>query len=211
MTASFDEMISHQYRSMNTRSGVGKTCLVLRWTNDQFMSTFITTIGIDYKTKALNYKGQKIGMAVWDTAGQERFRSITSSYIRGAHGIILVYDVTDENSFNNIHVWLTTIMNNTDEDMIKVLIANKCDMERDRKVTREQGEMIAKEFNMTFLEASAKSGKNVHKAFETMGHLVVDSLEAGENSNSSKTSNASAGKVNIGSKVDAPGSKSGCC
>ena len=90
--------------------GVGKTCLVLRYTSDQFSSSFITTIGIDYKTKKLVYKNQNIAMQVWDTAGQERFRSITGSYIRGAHGIVLVYDVTDLKSFDNIHVWLTTIV-----------------------------------------------------------------------------------------------------
>merc|ERR1712072_230852 len=87
-------------------SGVGKTCLLLRYANDTFSPTFITTIGIDFKIKTIELDGKVIKLQIWDTAGQERFRTITSSYYRGAHGIIVVYDVTDQESFNNVKTWL---------------------------------------------------------------------------------------------------------
>ena len=109
-TSSMSLIINKYVLTFSTVAGVGKTCLVLRYTKDQFSSSFITTIGIDYKTKKLVYKNQNIAMQVWDTAGQERFRSITGSYIRGAHGIVLVYDITDAKSFDSIHGWLTTIV-----------------------------------------------------------------------------------------------------
>jgi len=101
-------------------SGVGKTCLLLRYANDSFSPTFITTIGIDFKIKTIELGGKVVKLQIWDTAGQERFRTITTSYFRGAQGILLVYDVTDRGSFENIKNWVGQIQQHADFNVNKV-------------------------------------------------------------------------------------------
>lgn len=108
--------------------GVGKSCLLLRFCDDSFTPSFITTIGIDYKIRNVEMDGKRIKMQIWDTAGQERFRTITSAYYRGAMGIMLVYDVTDERSFNNIRNWIKNVEQNASEGVNMILIGNKTDM-----------------------------------------------------------------------------------
>lgn len=181
---------------------------MLRYTSDQYSSTFITTIGIDYKKQTLAYKGQKIGMQIWDTAGQERFRSITGSYIRGAQGIMLVYDVTDENTFNNVHVWLHTIKQQESNEMVKLLVGNKCDLESARVVSVESGREIAKKFGMSFMEASAKEGTNVRTAYETIAHKIVDSIVENESKRAKESGNS---KVDLSKGAAGGGTKKGGC
>lgn len=145
-------------------SGVGKTCLLLRFTDDSFTANHLTTIGIDFKIKIINFEEKQIKLQIWDTAGQERFRTITKTYYKGAHGIILTYDVTDENSFKNIRNWVKQIEQNAQTNVCKVLVGNKCDRE-DRKITYEEGAKLASEFKMQFFETSAKSNHNVNETF----------------------------------------------
>mmetsp|Transcript_21904 Transcript_21904/g.59977 ORF Transcript_21904/g.59977 Transcript_21904/m.59977 type:complete len:144 (+) Transcript_21904:54-485(+) len=114
-------------------SGVGKSCLLLRFSDDAFTTSFITTIGIDFKIRTIDMEGQKLKLQIWDTAGQERFKTITTAYYRGAMGILLVYDVTDEQSFNNIRNWMRQIQQHASDNVNKILIGNKCDM-LDKKV-----------------------------------------------------------------------------
>eukprot|EP01099_Mayorella_cantabrigiensis_P000865 TRINITY_DN1367_c0_g1_i3.p1 TRINITY_DN1367_c0_g1~~TRINITY_DN1367_c0_g1_i3.p1 ORF type:complete len:210 (-),score=45.88 TRINITY_DN1367_c0_g1_i3:386-958(-) len=114
-------------------SGVGKSCLLLRFSDDSFTPSFITTIGIDFKIRTIELDGKRIKLQIWDTAGQERFRTITTAYYRGAMGILLVYDVTDEKSFQNIRNWIRNIEQHATESVNKMLIGNKCDM-IDKKV-----------------------------------------------------------------------------
>merc|ERR1711934_836535 len=109
-------------------SGVGKSCLLCRYSDDVFNSNFITTIGIDFKIRTIELDGAKIKLQIWDTAGQERFRTITQAYYRGAMGILLVYDVTDDKSFNNIRTWMRNIEQHANTEVVKVLLGNKCDM-----------------------------------------------------------------------------------
>jgi len=109
-------------------AGVGKTCLLLRYANDTFSPTFITTIGIDFKIKTIDISGKKVKLQIWDTAGQERFRTITQSYFRGAQGILLVFDVMDRTSFNNVRTWMESIDQHADKSVNRILIGNKCDM-----------------------------------------------------------------------------------
>jgi len=142
-------------------SGVGKTCLLLRYANDSFSPTFITTIGIDFKIKNIELDGKRIKLQIWDTAGQERFRTITTSYFRGAQGILLVYDVTDRGSFNSITNWVGQIGQHADVAVNKILIGNKCDMEDQRVVSFEEGKQLASEFGIQFFETSAKNDMNV--------------------------------------------------
>nr|pir hypothetical protein T23H2.6 - Caenorhabditis elegans [Caenorhabditis elegans] len=123
-------------------SGVGKTCILYRFSDDAFNTTFISTIGIDFKIKTIELKGKKIKLQIWDTAGQERFHTITTSYYRGAMGIMLVYDITNAKSFDNIAKWLRNIDEHASEDVVKMILGNKCDMSDRRVVSRERGEKI---------------------------------------------------------------------
>merc|ERR1712146_202829 len=155
-------------------SGVGKTCLLLRYASDSFSPTFITTIGIDFKIKNILLDGKRIKLQIWDTAGQERFRTITTSYFRGAQGILLVYDCTDSQTFQSIRNWVAQIGMHADVNVNKILVANKCDMPK--AVTTEEGQALADEYGIKFFESSAKQDINVEKAFITIATEVKDRL-----------------------------------
>ncbi|XP_071498716.1 ras-related protein Rab-10-like isoform X2 [Diadema setosum] len=154
-------------------SGVGKTCLLFRFSDDTFSTTFISTIGIDFKIKTVELNGKKIKLQIWDTAGQERFHTITTSYYRGAMGIMLVYDITQEKTFDNIAKWLRNIQEHANEDVEKMLLGNKCDMEDKRMINKDRGESIAKENGIKFLETSAKANINVEQAFMTLAADIL--------------------------------------
>ena len=125
-------------------SSVGKTCVLLRFSDDQFPTSHMPTIGIDFRIKTINISNKTVKLQVWDTAGQERFRTITQTYYKGAMGIILVYDCTEESTFNNIQNWLQQIDQHAVPNVKKVLIANKTDMpEADKKVNPERGQALA--------------------------------------------------------------------
>jgi len=145
-------------------SGVGKSCLLLRFADDTYTESYISTIGVDFKIRTVELDGKTIKLQIWDTAGQERFRTITSSYYRGAHGIIVVYDVTDAESFNNVKQWLHEIDRYANENVNKLLVGNKSDLQNKRAVTFEQGKELADSLNIEFLETSAKNSTNVEKA-----------------------------------------------
>ncbi|KAI9197113.1 ras family-domain-containing protein, partial [Polychytrium aggregatum] len=146
-------------------SGVGKSCLLLRFSDDSFTPSFITTIGIDFKIRTIELDGKRIKLQIWDTAGQERFRTITTAYYRGAMGILLTYDVTDERSFNNIRNWIRNIEQHASEGVNKILIGNKCDMLEKKVISKDQGQALADEYGIKFIETSAKSNIGVEEAF----------------------------------------------
>ncbi|KAI8644976.1 ras family-domain-containing protein [Parasitella parasitica] len=146
-------------------SGVGKSCLLLRFSDDSFTPSFITTIGIDFKIRTIELDGKRIKLQIWDTAGQERFRTITTAYYRGAMGILLVYDTTDEKSFANVRNWFSNIEQHASEGVNQILIGNKCDMEDKRVVAKEQGQALASELGIRFMETSAKANIGVEEAF----------------------------------------------
>eukprot|EP00483_Globobulimina_turgida_P000418 UN00418 len=167
---------SHDYKIkllMIGDSGVGKSCLVLRFSNNEFTSSFITTIGIDFKIKMMEINGKRVKVHLWDTAGQERFRTITNAYYRGAHGVLLVYDVTDEHSFMNIRTWMNNIERHANDSISKVIIGNKCDIINDRVIPAEQGKNLASEYNVPFYETSAKTDINVAKVFLDIATEIV--------------------------------------
>ena len=194
-------MTSHKYDYLFKiliigESGVGKTCLLLRFTEDSFTTTFLTTIGIDFKIKIINLENKLIKLQIWDTAGQERFRTITKTYYKGAHGIILTYDVTDQDSFKNIRNWIKQIEANAQGNVKRVLVGNKCD-KPDRVVTEEEGKKLADDYSMSFFETSAKTNKNVTEVFY---HLTKEILKANEGNKElggkklTKTDNSKEGK-----------------
>lgn len=154
-------------------SGVGKTCILFRFSDDAFNSTFISTIGIDFKIKTIELHGKKIKLQIWDTAGQERFQTITTSYYRGAMGIMLVYDITQTTSFANISKWLRNIEDHATENVAKIILGNKCDMDSKRAVPTEQGEQLARTKGLKFLETSAKANINIEKAFTIIAEDIL--------------------------------------
>lgn len=147
-------------------SGVGKTCLLVRFKDNAFLSgSFISTVGIDFRNKVVNVDGTKVKLQIWDTAGQERFRSVTHAYYRDANALLLLYDVTNKSSFDNIRAWLAEINEYAQDNVVIMLLGNKADMNTERIVRREDGERLAREYNVAFMETSAKTGMNVELAF----------------------------------------------
>ncbi|CAJ0559903.1 unnamed protein product, partial [Mesorhabditis spiculigera] len=153
-------------------SGVGKSCLLLRFADDTYTESYISTIGVDFKIRTIELDGKTIKLQIWDTAGQERFRTITSSYYRGAHGIIVVYDITDQESFNNVKQWLQEIDRYACENVNKLLVGNKCDLTAKRAVETAAAKEYADQLSIPFLETSAKSSTNVEQAFLTMASEI---------------------------------------
>jgi len=153
-------------------SGVGKSCLLLRFADDTFVESFISTIGVDFKIRTLDIDGKTVKLQIWDTAGQERFRTITSSYYRGAHGIIIVYDLTDRASFSNVKQWMTEIDRYACQSVNRLLIGNKADLKEKRVMSPTEGKEFADSLGITYLETSAKSNENVEQAFVTMSREI---------------------------------------
>ncbi|NP_001306719.1 ras-related protein Rab-35-like [Bactrocera neohumeralis] len=153
-------------------SGVGKSSLLIRFSDDTFAGTYITTIGVDFKIRTVVIDGLRIKLQIWDTAGQERFRTITSTYYRGTHGVIIVYDVTNGESFANVRRWLDEIQNNCDV-VNKVLVGNKND-DPDRKVViTEDAQRFARQMDIELFETSAKDNINVEEMFLAITRQVL--------------------------------------
>ena len=146
---------------------VGKTCILLKYTDKIFQETHMMTIGLDYRLKTMKLKsGKDVKLQIWDTAGQDRFRSITKNYYKGSHGIILIYDVTSLKTFENVKSWVSQIHEEISDKVVIYLVANKIDMETERKVTTEEGVKLAEELGVPFKETSAKSGINIDEIFD---------------------------------------------
>ncbi|AOW03764.1 P-loop containing nucleoside triphosphate hydrolase protein [Yarrowia lipolytica] len=186
-------------------SGVGKSCLLLRFADDTYTDSYISTIGVDFKIRTLELEGKTVKLQIWDTAGQERFRTITSSYYRGAHGIIVVYDVTDQDTFNNVKTWFHEIDRYATEGVNKLLVGNKSDI-TDKKVVEYT---VAKEFadslGIPFLETSAKNATNVEQAFLTMARQIKERMGGAAENTAAKAN------VNLRGQNVSQGSSSSCC
>mmetsp|Transcript_11078 Transcript_11078/g.33216 ORF Transcript_11078/g.33216 Transcript_11078/m.33216 type:complete len:205 (-) Transcript_11078:1166-1780(-) len=157
-------------------SSVGKSSLLLRFTADQFVASTNPTIGVDFRTKYVTMQNKRLKLTIWDTAGQERFRTLTSSYYRGAHAVIFVYDVTRRETFDSLgEIWMQEVdMYSTIDNAIKMVVANKVDRDSDREVTTEEGQNFGKAHGCLFVETSAKADVAVTQAFE---ELVLKVLE----------------------------------
>ena len=155
-------------------SDVGKSSLILRYVDQVWSDTFVPTIGVDFKVKTLEIDNKQIKMQIWDTAGQERFRNVISSYFRGSHGIFLIYDITNRDSFKNLENWLIEIEKNASQNVLKILIGNKSDLVDDREIKTEEGQAFANRNGMKFIETSAKMNTNVNEAFETLAKLMME-------------------------------------
>lgn len=161
---------------------VGKTCIALKFVNNEFHDKYVCTVGVEFKLKTLNLSSKiSTDLQIWDTCGQERFRTITRQYYRDANGILLVFDLTSSQSFNEIEVWLdeirSNIQSNLNEIMI-VLVGNKCDLLTERQVSYSEASNFAKKHEIDYIEVSAKDGTNIYEAFENMTWAVIHKEEA---------------------------------
>ena len=154
-------------------TGVGKSSLMFRFTEGEFKSSLIGTAGVDYKMKNIEFGGKSVKIQIWDTAGQERYRTLTKAYYRGAAGVILVYDVTDPVSFENLEYWLKKIKKHGDENVEILLLGNKIDLINERVVTSEQSEQLAESKGVSCYETSAKDSINVDKAFKQLLNRII--------------------------------------
>jgi len=152
-------------------SGVGKSNMLLRFADDVYRDNLDSTIGVDFKICTQTVDGKTVKMQIWDTAGQERFRTIAASYYRGAHGIVVAYDVTDCKSFENVRMWMQEIEKYVRGDVSRVLVGNKSDLSSKPCITHDEGKYLADELGVQFLETSAKDNSNI---VETFGSLCRD-------------------------------------
>ena len=151
-------------------SSVGKTCVLLRYCDKTFQEAHLSTIGLDYRLKTMTLEnGKNIKLQIWDTAGQDRFRAITKNYYKGANGIILIYDVTNLQTYENVKNWINQIREEANPNVVIYLAGNKVDVNEELRVVKtEEGQKIADEYNLTFYETSAKSGININEIFEDL-------------------------------------------
>lgn len=151
---------------------VGKTCLLLQFTDKRYRTTHQVTVGVEFGSRTVDILGKLVKLQCWDTAGQDRFRSIIRSYYRGAAGALLVYDITRRDSFEHVTQWLQEARNNADPDLVITLVGNKCDKAAERQVSYEEGHSFAHTNGLYFLETSAVTGHMVDEAFTVTARLV---------------------------------------
>ncbi|CAL4993678.1 unnamed protein product [Urochloa decumbens] len=158
-------------------TGVGKSCLLLQFTDKRFRPFHDLTIGVEYGARIIPVDGEPTRIQIWDTAGQEAFRSITRSYYRGAAAAVLVYDITRRETFNHVTSWLEDAKQLASPHLSIVLVGNKCDLSSRRAVGYEEGERFAMEHGMVFMEASAKTAQNVEEAFTAAARIVMKKIK----------------------------------
>jgi len=162
-------------------SNVGKSSLFLRYVDEIWKENFVPTIGVDFKIKSIKIDNKTIKLQIWDTAGQERFRSVLSSYFKGANGILLLYDITNVNSFKSLSNWLIEIEKNSSKNVKKILIGNKCDLNDLRKIPTNKGKEFADTYNMKFIETSVKNNININECFYILGKELLNNFDLKSN------------------------------
>uniref|UniRef100_A0A6A7G3E1 Ras-related protein Rab-1B n=1 Tax=Hirondellea gigas TaxID=1518452 RepID=A0A6A7G3E1_9CRUS len=156
-------------------SGTGKSCLLQRYTQDIFSLGCVSTIGIDFAIKTIQYDDQIVKLQIWDTAGQERFRTITSAYYRGAAAVMVVFDLTNRDSFTAVSRWVSELSKYTPEGCQTAIIGNKSDLKDRRAVAEDEALALAERCNATYFETSAKTDAGVDPAFRHLCALTVNS------------------------------------
>ncbi|CAD8150988.1 unnamed protein product [Paramecium octaurelia] len=153
---------------------VGKSCILMRYSENYFTSQYYNTIGVDFKTRVIKIGHQNVKLQIWDTAGQERFKALTNNYYRDAHGVVIVYDVTERSTFDAVDSWIEDIDKYGRKSVQKLIVGNKADVPNKRKISLQEGKEKAKQFNAQFLETSAKTSENVDKLFISICEQVMN-------------------------------------
>lgn len=161
-------------------TGVGKSCLLLQFTDKRFQPVHDLTIGVEFGARMVTIDEKQVKLQIWDTAGQESFRSITRSYYRGAAGALLVYDITRRDTFKHLSRWLDEARQHSQSNMVIMLIGNKSDLEHRRAVSTEEGKNFAEEHGLIFMETSAKTAFNVEQAFINTADKIHENIKSGE-------------------------------
>lgn len=172
-----DNTLHHKYMFRICLIGnicVGKTSLLARYADNSFKESYANTIGVDFRVITLKYKDIIAKVHIWDTAGNERFKSITINYYRSSHGFIYVYDITSKESFENLDMWINLTNENCGTNAINFLVGNKSDLEKEREVSKAEGEEFAKKYDLIFIETSAKNNDNVGKLFEFFTYKLIE-------------------------------------
>lgn len=191
-------------------TAVGKSSLLLRFADDAFTESYISTIGVDFRFKQLNLQGTLVKLQMWDTAGQERFRTITSAYYRAADGVVIVYDVCNRASFDDITAWMAELVKHDAQKLPILLIGNKCDR-AERSVKTSEGKELAESLQIPlFSEASARSGEQVDISFRSLANLMLQRAN-GTASTDGTRSTIDLSEVRIASSEEAPPMRAGCC
>ena len=187
---------------------VGKTCLIQRYVNGTFKDDYITTVGLDYHTKLEIINNLNVSVKLWDTAGQERFKALTASFFRNAEGVVIAYDVTNSESFDNLKFWISSIKTNLFEKNIFIpiiIIGNKIDLEDMREISKDVASTFAKENKFKYFETSAKTGEGVDEAFRDLVNQVLANLDKNEEGTIERKS------IKIEENKDDKQKKKGCC
>ena len=189
---------------------VGKSNILSRYLKDEFKEESKATVGVELGTKFLKIKDIGAKLQIWDTAGQERYRSITSSYYKGSHGCFIVYDITNEATFKNVDKWFEKKKKEASKDVSIILVGNKCDLENERKISKEQGKEKAKNFNCPFFETSALSKINIDDIFKEIVNNIFERTGGPKGEEDDiEIVNENDKPVNL--NTEEPAKKKGCC
>jgi len=193
-------------------SGVGKSCIVQRFTENKFSTNQMYTIGVDFQIRTIDIDGKVVKMQIWDTAGQEKFQSITSQYYRGAHGIIVVYDITRRETFDHAPKWFGEIERHAMPDARKLLIGNKSDLNDQRQIESDEAQSYGRKMNITAIETSAKEATNVDHSFKMLAQDVIQNLRNRDISQSNPTTKTphAGGRTEV-MKLKSGKQKGSCC
>ena len=192
---------------------MGKSCILLQFTDNKFRHQHELTIGVEFGAKSIQINGKTIKIQIWDTAGQEAFQAITRTYYKGAIGALLVYDITRKETFTHVTKWLEDVRTNSSKNVTVILIGNKKDLDDKRQVSFEEGEAFAKEHGLMFLETSAKTALNVVEAFNLSAQCILNNIEKtgiDPTLNSNINLNKGMEGVNPGG-INGPNKKNSCC
>ena len=190
-------------------SAIGKTSLLLKYVDGYFPKIYISTIGVEFKTKILNLNGMDIKLQIWDTAGQERFHSITKNFMKGSDGIIFAYDITNRSTFDNLKNWISEAQEEAG-DFEKIIVGNKIDLEKERKVSKESLNKFCENKKIKGMEISVKKGINVNECFETLTKLIIEGKSKEELIQKYGEVEKSSGNTSLNNKLSSKNKKN-CC
>lgn len=192
-------------------TNVGKSCLLSRFSDNYYSKLSMSTIGVDFKVKVIEIDNMLVKMQIYDTAGQCRFRTITNSYYRFANGVIIVFDITNRESFNNIKKWLDDVDKLAPLGVVKILVGTKSDLDHERKVSKYEIQLLANELDIKYIETSAKDNNNIEYVFYALSKKIIENGNIYYNSMNNKTDTKSSEKIKISFNEKIKNNIKSCC